>query len=55
MNINQKINAKGNALVLYTTYRTFANLILNRYRQSYQDAFLPKKLVLKSEHLTNYH
>ena len=55
MNIHQKINAKGNREVFYTTARQSGIILIKRnYRIPYQDINLPQQLFLKSEYGSNY-
>lgn len=54
MNINQKINAKGNRLVFYTLTNTrMISLIRRNYYHPNEDINLPAKLFLDCQYMSN--
>lgn len=54
MNINQKINAKGNSLVFYSNAASrVGKLIKSDYKWPNQNINLPYKLILASEYMSN--
>lgn len=56
MNINRKINAKGNAKVFYSIWgeRDLNSLIKRNYKYPYQNQFLPDRLYLDNQFNSNY-
>ena len=52
MNINQKINAKGNEDVFYASARgRYKNVLISKnYKQPFQDINLPDRLYLRSQY-----
>ena len=53
LNINQRINAKANALIFYSFQRAGKGL-LNRVSQKNPDMYTPEQMFLKPEYLNQF-